>query len=138
MHGPFVEREQAEPGVLPGVLRQRAALRGALLRGRGVHYIVDAVLAGADVLERVDMAAEVGIDAVPAEDLLQPCPHVLLLAVVLLVVGVHRVVSHDDLPLLVRGAQYAVDPAHLRVGVDELHVGILRLLGAVFPDQRCR
>ena len=117
----------------------RAFDRGDLAAERTgrIDHVVDVAARHAEVLEIVDMAADVHVHAVFAQDRIQTLLQVEPLLLVLAGFGVDGVVADDDLPGFIGLLQRRVDPAQLFVDVlrGNVPVGFLRFL-VVLVDQR--
>ena len=120
----------AEDGTLDG-------LHVPAKRTGSVDHIVDIAAVLADMLESMQVAADIHIHIVmPEQDGVHALLHVGALALVFVGVGIDRMVAHHDHPILIRLRQGFVQPCKLLVAVGPGSVGILVGLLAVLVDKR--
>ena len=95
-------------------------------RTGSIDHVVDIAAVLADMLESMQVAAHVHVHVVmPEQDGVHALLHVGALALVLVGIGIDRMVSHHDYPVLIRLRQGSVQPCQLLAVVGLGSVGIL-------------
>lgn len=137
-----VEAEVAGVGGEDGEACGVAAVDGALCRGwfaaagaRGVDDIIGLRAGTPDVLEVVDVAADIHVYLVAAQYSVDPFLHVGALGLRFVRVGVDGMVAHHDSPVLGGVGECPVEPLQLCLGILRGRVGIGVGLLAVFVDE---
>ena len=104
----FIYREHREARLRAAKLSAVNSLYATASCGRGVYDIVNLAVALADVLEVVNMSAEVDIDLVliSAKDAIYALLHICSLLAALARIGIYRVVTDNDNPIFSGAAKH--------------------------------
>ena len=103
-------------------------------RTAGVGHVVDVAAFDTYMLEIVDVAADVHVHMMTAQDGVYTLLHVLALYFIFRRFGVDRMVSHYDDPVFLGGSQYSVQPLQLVIDVLLAGIGVFVVLLAVFVN----